>query len=638
MTWRVRAATGSLLSALLVAEGAHADDTAPPSEPVAATVAPEPAGVVVQGSRKPAATVLSRAEVRELPGALGDPLRAIESLPGVTPTLSGAPYFYVRGAPPGDVGYYFDDVRLPALFHALAGPSVIHPALLERVDFYPGPYPASFGRSAAVVAASSGSGPSPRHGEFSVRATDSSVFLQSPFANDHAELTLAGRYGYANPVLHLFAPDLSVAYWDYQARLRYFVNERSTWSLLAFGAHDLLTQQHEQTRQTLYGVTFHRVDLRYGRELDAGHAEAGVVLGWDRSAVQNGAATVQDLSLKLRGKLERQLDAGTKLYVGGDAGQVRYAVNSSNVNEPETRSDLARRFADRADSLAGVYAGLELSLGRRILLEPGIRTDVYASRSTWALGVDPRVIAEFVITPALSLVNALGIAHEPPTDPLPQPGLEPPLTGGLQTAVQTSAGVRYTHPNGLRIQATLFQNMLLNLTDGPGAARLTDVGAPADARAFGSTRGLELSLKRSLARTWGGYVVYTLSVSRRAFGRVEGPSAFDRTHVFGAAVSHDFGEGYHAGVRVVAYSGIPARVAYLEAARHPPRTPPYYRIDLRAEKRWTLAEGRYLAVVAEVLNATLTREVTGAACNAYTCKQTSTGPVTIPNLGFEGGF
>src|SRR5687767_15318294 len=105
--------------------------------------------VVVRGQRtSPSSTssdTLARAEVRQLPGAFGDPFRAVEALPGVTPIVSGLPYFYVRGAPPGNIGYYLDGVRVPYLFHAAAGPSVIHPGLVERVDLYSGGYPARFG-------------------------------------------------------------------------------------------------------------------------------------------------------------------------------------------------------------------------------------------------------------------------------------------------------------------------------------------------------------------------------------------------------------------------------------------------------------------------------------------------------------
>ena len=34
-------------------------------------------------------------------------------MPGVTPFASGVPFFFVRGAPPGNVGYFLDGVRVP---------------------------------------------------------------------------------------------------------------------------------------------------------------------------------------------------------------------------------------------------------------------------------------------------------------------------------------------------------------------------------------------------------------------------------------------------------------------------------------------------------------------------------------------
>src|SRR5262249_7177319 len=108
--------------------------------------------VTVRGDQPaPGVTSMSRAEVRLLPGAFGDPFRAVEMLPGVPPLISGLPYFYVRGAPPGNVGYFLDGIRVPMLYHLGAGPSVIHPAMIDRVDLYPGGYPARFGRFAGGI-------------------------------------------------------------------------------------------------------------------------------------------------------------------------------------------------------------------------------------------------------------------------------------------------------------------------------------------------------------------------------------------------------------------------------------------------------------------------------------------------------
>src|SRR5690606_32351384 len=94
----------------------------------------------------PGALRLELEETRDLPGAFGDPFRAIEALPGVTPILSGVPYFYVRGAPPSGTLYVYDDIPLPALFHLGLGPAVVHPRMVGPIRLYSGVPPARFGR------------------------------------------------------------------------------------------------------------------------------------------------------------------------------------------------------------------------------------------------------------------------------------------------------------------------------------------------------------------------------------------------------------------------------------------------------------------------------------------------------------
>src|SRR5262245_18365648 len=126
---------GGAAMLLAWASAARADPSGPVGS-AGSTSAPASEGTV-QGRRGVRGQGFIAAEASQLPGALGDPPLAIEALPGVTPTLSGVPYFFVRGAPPGDVGYFFDGVRLPALFHALGGPSVVHPGSIETVELFP---------------------------------------------------------------------------------------------------------------------------------------------------------------------------------------------------------------------------------------------------------------------------------------------------------------------------------------------------------------------------------------------------------------------------------------------------------------------------------------------------------------------
>src|SRR5262249_42168606 len=121
----------------------QASPSQPTPEAAPARRAPPPLEGTPRGEAlAPGVPSFTRAEVRLLPGAFGDPFRAIDALPGVTPLASGVPFFYVRGAPPGNVGYFLDGIRVPLLYHIGLGPSVVHPAIMDRVDLYPGGYPA----------------------------------------------------------------------------------------------------------------------------------------------------------------------------------------------------------------------------------------------------------------------------------------------------------------------------------------------------------------------------------------------------------------------------------------------------------------------------------------------------------------
>src|SRR5688572_11531321 len=143
-------AAGTAFALLAAASFAHADD--PPHEPPAAPAAtpaeaategppaePDPVEVTIREAPRPVdATTMTRSATRSMPGALSDRFRAIGSVPSVVPLASGIPYFYVRGAPPGNIGYFLDGIRVPLLFHLGLGPSVIHPALIDRVEVSPG--------------------------------------------------------------------------------------------------------------------------------------------------------------------------------------------------------------------------------------------------------------------------------------------------------------------------------------------------------------------------------------------------------------------------------------------------------------------------------------------------------------------
>ncbi len=103
-----------------------------------------------------------------------------------------------------------------------------------------------------------------------------------------------------------------------------------------------------------------------------------------------------------------------------------------------------------------------------------------------------------------------------------------------------------------------------------------------------------------------------------------------------AAVAYDLGRRWRAGTRGMFYTGLPK-------ARDPSdpgstRLPPFFRLDLRVEKRFQLSPSAWLAFVAEWMNATLSKEAVTTRCTLSGCEAETIGPITIPSLGLEGAF
>ena len=252
-----------------------------------------PIEVTVAGERKPPGVVsFDRTEVRQLPGAFGDPFRAIEVLPGVTPIVSGIPFFYVRGAPPGNVGYFLDGIKVPYLYHVGLGPAVIHPGMVERVDLHPGGYPARFGRFAGGIVAAETTAPrTDFHGEANARVFDVGALAESGFAGGKGSALIAGRYSFTAALLSLLAPDVTLNYRDYEARVSYDLTPKDRVSLFTFGSYDLLGQTQDGILNVLFGSEFYRLDTRYEHRFQPGSTlRAAVTLGLDRTKIPWSAA------------------------------------------------------------------------------------------------------------------------------------------------------------------------------------------------------------------------------------------------------------------------------------------------------------------------------------------------------------
>lgn len=630
-SWRFEPATrsGIAVRARILVE-INFNEPAPAIEALPAEeVAQQPEEIRVLGERRQeiGSTFIPREDARRIPGTFADPFRVTEVMPGVAPILSGVPYFFVRGAPPGDVGYLIDGIRVPQLFHVGASASILAPALVERVDFLPSAYPARLGRYAGAIVAGETTALSPvARGEFQARAFDSSLMVEVPFADGQGSVLAAGRYSYGEPLLSLVADEYKIDYWDYQARVGYRWNNSDSIQVFAFGASDRL---EEDGVGVLFDTEFHRLDLRWDHQTATNRTRAGVTLATDRVGLTDRDSPGEGSELQTRGirmRIETQeaLSRGLILRTGMEYEAERVS------NERDYSGAEVTTFPRRVDLSGTVFLDFVAQPLRGVELVPGMRIETGVWRDDSYFFPEPRLGSRVRLWSGAAWVATFGRVHQLPTQSVRIPGaVGNTLESSVQEAWQTAQGFEFVLPSSMLGKLTVFHSWI-----------------DADQRDFsGRNYGLEAFLRRDFSERLGGFLAYTLSRTEQTTGRETVASEFDRTHLLSAAVGYDFGAGIRFGVRAYYASGQrwdfgcdPTGATDPEGCLRG-RLPAFFRLDTRLEKRWTFASGAWIGANFEWFNVTLSKE-------AYDIEQGAEGvlrpryqpALTIPSVGLEAGF
>jgi hypothetical protein len=267
-------------------------------------------------------------------------------------------------------------------------------------------------------------------------------------------------------------------------------------------------------------------------------------------------------------------------------------------------------------------------------VRPGIRTDFYlqsghspylprAQGVTYATGVDPRLLLRERVRPQLVLKQALGIYHQPPSIPIPIPGIESfGFERGLQRNIQGSFGYELQlFDERLLLQQEAYLGRLSNLQDyelaaansGEAIDELEDVISQVTGWAY----GLETLLKLDPRLRTFGWLAYTLSRSTRDY-QVGGsaPSNWDQRHIVNVVLGYKISQKwyfsgrmhYHTGRPWTAPVGSQTQGEALRDNRNNARLPPFFQLDLRIERIWRWPDWQLHALL-DVANSTYSNEV-----------------------------
>ncbi|MGO9291785.1 MAG: TonB-dependent receptor domain-containing protein [Polyangia bacterium] len=507
--------------------------------------------VVTAAPERAPAVPVAREELTHTPGAFGDPFRVVESLPGVTQVLWPLPMYAIRGANPGNTGFFIDGVRAPALFHFALGPSVIHPFFLDEMQFYPGGYPIEYGRYVSgIVTANTATPATDRlHVSADVRLYDAGGIVATPFDDGRGTVAMAGRYSYTGLVLSAFSSDYSLDYWDYQLRIEHRLGP-GRLTLFAFGSGDTLQQKHPDALEWnsniqpgLAQLMFHRVQLRWDGGVLGGHLLASALVGLDDSTVSNTQLFSLPISSEMlmaapRLGMSWSLGRWVDLEVGGDAEAQRFRPQSllaylGGGLGSYYQTDL---FRDRNALSAGGYVGLTIKAGDRLRLTPGLRYDGYFEQDTQAGALSPRLSARYRVAGDTWLKGHVGQFSQMPSLPVGVPGFESfgLKDYGLQQSRQGSLGVETGLGDrdgaDLSFETTVFYQRL-HVTDLNSSLSLDPQARDFLQPREGESYGVEVMLRRPMRHRLYGWLSYTLSRSLRVVDGVIAPSDWDQRHV-----------------------------------------------------------------------------------------------------------
>ncbi|MEJ7600640.1 MAG: carboxypeptidase regulatory-like domain-containing protein [Kofleriaceae bacterium] len=635
---------------------------------------------------------LDTTEIRNLPGAGNDALRALQSLPGVARTPFGLGGLALRGTAPRDTKVYLDGIEVPLLYHFGGIASFLPTAAVDDLSLEPGGASVRYGRGlggVATVTSRTGRGDQWRvGGELSL--IHAAVVAEGP-GPARGSWLFGVRRSYFDAIVEVAKLDLTLAPRYADAQIRWESGDGS-WMAIVFASDDKLRLLHDPEDESSGGIDtsnvesfaytsrFARLGMRYRAVRGATQVTILPSVGIDDV---NGRAVHNDLDkglhrwtvpINLRADVATPLLGGTFL-VGLDGGGSRHSYDMLNTPPPNPANPtpdmvIARSLTRWTADLGAFIEQSWFVLGDALEVRPGLRGEHIGLSDQWTL--DPRIVVHERLPHGFELTQSAGLYHAPPliTDLDPIFG-DRRMLGSAATQLALGAKVLLSDTN--EISATTYYQDLRQLpvdavssatpisanggTDSGGALGISrelvdaQFGSYSYREAIGTGRayGVELIARRN-AGTWTGWVAYTYGRSFRhnpVRGPDEYPYVLDQPHTLTVLATTALPRGWRIGGRVRYATGnpfTPVASATIDVdgdwvAIDGPilseRLPDFFQLDVRLDHAWRRQWG-LLNLYLDIQNVTNRRAAEGVTYNDdYSVRSYTRGLPVFPSIGVE---
>jgi TonB family protein len=637
---------------------------------------------------------LTRQEIVRIPGTNGDPIRALESLPGVARAPAGT--LVIRGSSPLATGLFIDGMAIPYLFHVYELSSVVPADLVDTVDLYPGNYSTRYGRYIGGIVEVGLRSPNTqcleygqttdRHGCYHGMAQfdwiDGRLLLEGPVPLLKGwSFMLSGRRSWIDVVMKEAAKQTDVnviqaPHYDDWAGILEYKDERRQLRLRGLGASDsleLVTSEKsigEDPRTVgLFRLTggFERGQALYRERINSSVQSSSMFgIGRDHIALELGEISIAYRATPVAYRHELALAASSwfDLHLGADLWAAPYELTARYRPSDTALTPLEDKFTKGTDQTLGGYAEAVITPTQKLTIVPGLRIE--HSPMFDELNVSPRLSSRYdLISPRgtpgsphwqrrTTIKAGSGLHYQPPS--LLMFGFDARRPDQhSERASQYSVGVEQELTAQLETSVEGFwveSDRLLWATADTDGNRMIQNG--------GTRRsiGLEFMLRYRPDKRFFGWISYTLSrsVTQDDPTRPEHIAQFDQTHRLNLVASLKLGRGWEMGGRFRYITGSPVTnivhspyaAALLDGlngvyqpqygAPFSDRLPDTHQLDIRVDKRWQFRAWA-LSMYLDVRNVYNHPVVDAYAYNStFTQRKTINQLPLYPSLGVRGEF